>query len=324
MPPLIRRRIVILDTLTEVSHRRFAELVDPGFDLVVASSADHEHLEQLIAEADYAISGQTAVPDTLFRAAKRLRLLHKWGVGVDNIDLAAARSLGIPVARVTGGNATPVAEYTIGLMIAALRHLAWGHTELKKGRWGTRHLPYDSMMLHGRIVGLVGFGAIGRRVAALLQAFGCTVLYTRPSGPDASANAVATFMPLDQLLAESDVVSLHCPLSADTAGMINREALTRMKRHAVLINVARGGVVSDADLHWALKERVIRGAAVDVFDIEPLPPDSPLLALDNLVMTPHLAGIAADNFAPTVIRMLDNIARIERGEAIPEHERVVP
>ena len=259
---------------------------------------------------------------SLFAAAQRLRLLHKWGVGVDTIDLDAAREFRIPVARLPGGNALQVAEYTIGLMIATMRNLAWGHAELRQGHWKSRSLPHDSLMLHGRTVGLVGFGAIGQRVATLLKAFGCRVIATRRTGREGQAGDIE-LMPLERLLEEADVVSLHCPLNHETAGLIDRAALARMKRHAVLVNVARGGVVNEADLYWALKEKIILAAATDVFETEPLPANSPLLELDNLVVSPHLAAIAADNFIPTVSRMLANIARIERGEPLPEQDRVV-
>ena len=317
-----RRRIVVLDAIQTSSRKQFEALLDPGFELVVAERLDPDHLKQLITEADYAITGQTPVPRSLLAAAKRLRLLHKWGVGVDAIDLDAARELRIPVARLPGGNALQVAEYTIGLMIATMRNLAWGHAELKQGHWKSRNLPHDSLMLHGRTVGLVGFGAIGQRVALLLKGFGCRVIATRRTGSEGQAGEVE-LMPLERLLEMADVVSLHCPLNHETAGLIDRAALSRMKRHAVLVNVARGGVVNEADLYWALKEGVILAAATDVFDTEPLPADSPLLELDNLVVSPHLAAIAADNFIPTVSRMLANIAHIERGEPLPEHDRVV-
>ena len=317
MTPPQSRRIVVLDAIQASSRQQFAALLEPGFELVVAENLDPDHLAQLIAQADYAITGQTPVPRSLFAAAQRLRLLHKWGVGVD-----AAREFRIPVARLPGGNALQVAEYTIGLMIATMRNLAWGHAELRQGHWKSRSLPHDSLMLHGRTVGLVGFGAIGQRVATLLKAFGCRVIATRRTGREGQAGDIE-LMPLERLLEEADVVSLHCPLNHETAGLIDRAALARMKRHAVLVNVARGGVVNEADLYWALKEKIILAAATDVFETEPLPANSPLLELDNLVVSPHLAAIAADNFIPTVSRMLANIARIERGEPLPEQDRVV-
>lgn len=316
--------VVVLDPITGQTAARLRALLPPGMRLVHGTARDEAHLQAIIAEADYAISGQIAVPGTVLRAATRLRLLHKWGVGVDNLDLDAARALGIKVARTTGSNAVPVAEFTLGLMIAALRNLAHAHAELAGGRWGG-DFARPAMMLSGKTVGLVGFGAIGMAVARLLSGFGCTILYhkRRPLGPAEDAARGVRYAALPDLLAQSDVVSLHCPLTPDTAGLIDRAAFAAMKRTAVLVNVARGGVVVEPDLVWALRERVIHAAAMDVFETEPLPPDSPLLGLDGLTVTPHIAAIAADNFEKTVRQMFGNIARVSRGEAVPERDVVV-
>src|SRR5258708_5087766 len=239
--------IVVLDPLAPERADKLRALLPPGFVLTHGTARGDDHLKEIIAEADYAISGQVGVSGDVLRAARKLKLLHKWGVGVDNLDTATARELGIKVARTTGSNAVPVAEFALGLKHAAL----------------------------------------------------------------------------GELLAQSDVVSLHCPLTPQTANMIDKAAFAAMKKTAVLINVARGGIVKENDLIEALRTRQIAGAAMDVFETEPLPPDSPLLGIDNLVVTPHLAAIASDIFAPTVKRMFDNIARVARGEAVPERDSVV-
>ena len=242
------------------------------------------------------------------------------GVGVDNLDLEAARSLGIAVARTTGSNAVPVAEFSLGLMLSALRGLAFGHAELQAGRWAGGHMPTPSLLLSGKTVGLVGFGAIGQAVARMLGGFGCTVLYAKPTPvPGASARHVA----LAELLAQSDVISLHCPLTPQTAGMIDAAALASMKRSAVLVNTARGGLVVTADLVAALRAGTIQAAAMDVFDPEPLPEDNPFRGVPNLTITPHIAAAAADNFAQTVGRMFANIERHMRGEPLPPGDVVV-
>ena len=317
-------QIVLLDVTTAERADRLRALLPPGFVLTHGTAAGDEHMKAIIADADYAITGQVGVSGEVLRAAKKLRLVHKWGVGIDNIDLAAARALGIQVARTTGSNAVPVAEFTLGLMLSALRFIGYGHAELKQGRWRTGQLPGATFTLSGKTVGLVGFGAIGQAVAKLLRGFSCTVLYSKrqPLAADDEAALGASHAALPDLLAQSDVISLHCPLTPETAGLIDAAALERMKRTAVLVNVARGGVVNEADLIAALAAKRIAGAALDVFSIEPLPADSPLLGLDNLVVTPHLAAIAADNFVPTVKRMFDNILCVSRGEPVPERDRV--
>ncbi len=325
MSDAVRRKVVILDPLNPASLERFRALLPASFDLVCASARGDDHLKALISDADYAVSGQVAVSGPVLRAARQLKLLHKWGVGVDNFDLETARALGIQVARTTAGNAVPVAEYTIALTLAAIRNLGFGHAELKKGQWRGFPLPQDSFMVSGKTVGIIGFGAIGQQVAKLLSGFRCRILYVKRTPLDADSERAlhAEFTSLDRLLAESDIVTLNCPLTPETAGMIDRAALTRMKRSAILVNVARGGIVNEVDLYWALKERVIHAAATDVYEVEPLSPDSPLLTLDNLVVSPHLAALAADNFDPVVKRMIANFERVERGEAVPDFESVV-
>jgi D-3-phosphoglycerate dehydrogenase len=317
-------RIVVLDPLNETSAARLRQYLPPGFELTHGTARGDAHLKEIVADADYAISGQVAVSGDVLRAAKKLKLLHKWGVGVDNFDLAAARECGILVARTTGSNAVPVAEFTLGLILSTLRHIAYGHAELRGGEWRGGRLPRDNFMLANKTVGLVGFGAIGQTVARLLTGFGCTVLYNKRNRLSAADEAKfgARYAKMPELLAASDVVSLHCPMTPETANLIDYKALSAMKRTAILVNVARGGVVVEDDLVRALREGLIHAAAMDVFAIEPLPADSKLIGLDNLVLTPHLAAIAADNFAPTVERMFANIAAVSRGEPVPARDLV--
>ena len=317
--------IVVLDPISETTAERLRQLLPEGMILTHGTARGDEHLKEIIADADYAIAGQVGVNGDVLRAARRLKLLHKWGVGVDNLDLETARACGITVARTAGSNAIPVAEFTLGLMISALRNLSYGHAELKKGVWRGGRLPRDSFLLSGKTVGIIGFGAIGKALARLLSGFSCRILYTKrhplPAEEDALLGVASA--PLPELLAQSDVVTLHCPLTSETTGLINRDTLQLMRPHAILVNVARGGVVVEPDLIWALRERIIHAAATDVFDTEPLPPDSPLLGLDNLVVTPHIAAGTTDNFARTVRQMFGNIARVSRGEPVAERDLVV-
>lgn len=317
--------ICLLDMTTPARAEKLRALLPPGFVLTHGTARGDEHMKEIIAEADYAISGQVAVSGDVLRAARKLKLLHKWGVGYDNIDIATAKELGIKVARTTGSNALPVAEFALGLMISALRYIGYGHAELKKGHWSTGSLPGETFMLSGKTVGIIGFGAIGQNVAKLLRGFGCTILYSKrqPLTAEEEAELGVRHASLDAILAQADVVSLHCPLTPETTNLIGREAFAKMKKTAVLINVARGGVVDESALVTALREREIAGAAMDVYAIEPLPADSDLLTLDNLVVTPHLAAMAADNFAPTVSRMFANIAHVSRGEPVPAKDLVV-
>ncbi|MDE2335268.1 MAG: 2-hydroxyacid dehydrogenase [Rhodospirillales bacterium] len=300
-------------------------LLPQGMTLIHATERSEAHRCAIIAEADYAITGQVAVSGTVLRAARRLKLLHKWGVGVDNIDLETARACGIAVARTAGSNATAVAEHTVGLMLAALRNIGFGHAELREGRWAGGRMPQEARLLSGKTVGIVGFGAIGRSVARLLGGFGCTILYNKPTPlPAAEEGALGVaFATLAEMLPRVDVLSLHCPLVEATTRLIDAAALAAMKPGSVLVNVSRGGVVDEAALVEALRHGIIHAAAVDVYEIEPVPADHPLLGLPNAVVTPHLAAGAADNFVPTVTRMFDNMRRYGRGEPIRAGDRVV-
>ncbi|MGL4323457.1 MAG: 2-hydroxyacid dehydrogenase [Beijerinckiaceae bacterium] len=318
-------KIVLLDLTTEERAEKIRQYLPAGMIFSHGTARGDAHMKDIIADADYAISGQVGVNAEVLGAAKKLKLLHKWGVGVDNIDIDAARRLGIRVARTTGGNAVPVAEFTIGLILSTLRNIAYGHAELQKGEWRGGRLPRENYMLSGKTVGIIGFGAIGQTLSRLLTGFGCTILYHNrtPLAADKEMSLNASYASLPDILARSDVVSLNCPLTQETRGLINRSALEQMKPTAILVNVARGGVVVEDDLIWALNNRRILAAAMDVFETEPLPADSPLLRTEHLVVTPHLAAIAADNFAPMLTQMFDNMMRVSKGLAVPDKDSVV-
>ena len=318
--------VVLLDLTSPERAEHLRRLLPPDFVLTHGTARGDDHLKEIIRDADFAISGQVGVSADVFKAARRLKLLHKWGVGVDNIDIQAAKALGIKVARTTGSNAVPVAEFTIGLILATLRFLALGHERLRQGRWmAFNQMPGEAFCISGKTVGLIGFGAIGQGVASRLRGFGCTLVYNKRTrlSPAEEAELGVTYAATDDLLAQSDIVCLHCPLTPATTNLIDTRALSLMKRSSVLINVARGGVVVEADLAQALRDRTIRGAAMDVYSIEPLPANSELLSLDNIVVTPHLAAATADTFEPTVRRMFDNMVRVRRGEPLPERDLVV-
>lgn len=318
--------VVMLDMMPEARADHIRPFVPPGMIFKHGTARGDEHMKEIIADADYAIAGQVAVSGDVLRAARKLKLLHKWGVGVDNIDLVAARELGIKVARLTGSNAVPVAEFALGLAFAAMRGIAHGNAVLKTGEWrGPAGLPNTTYLLSNKTVGIIGFGAIGQSLARILRGFGCTVLYNKrtPLSAEQEKELNASYTGVADILARSDVVSLNCPLTPETANIINRESLQTMKKSAILVNVARGGIVVEDDLIWALKNKVIAAAAMDVFEIEPLPASSPLLQpLDNLVVTPHLAAIASDIFEPSVKRMFHNMSCVSRGEPVPEKDLV--
>jgi phosphoglycerate dehydrogenase-like enzyme len=210
-----------------------------------------------------------------------LRAVVRFGSGTDNVDLDAARARGVSVAATPGANARSVAELTIGLLLALARHLVVHDRQVRSGSW-SRQMGTE---LAGRRLGVVGYGAVGRRVAAIARAMDMEVVATDPQVTEADVRLVD----LDTLLATADVVTLHAPLDDSTRGMIGAAELGRMRRHALLVNTSRGGLVDERALADALAAGRIRGAAADAFEHEP-PAGSPLLALDNFVASPHAGG----------------------------------
>ncbi len=235
--------------------------------------------------------GTVTWPGDLLRRLPHLRMISTCAIGTDAIDLAAARELGIVVSNIPGRTAPIVAEHTLALMLAVARR-AWFQTnELKHGRWTLR----DNFTLRGRTLGLVGTGSIGAEVGRLARAIGMEVqAWTFHPGPERAARLGVRFVPLDELLRTSDVISLHVKLTDDTRGLIDERAFNLMKPGALFINTARGAIVETAALVAALNSGRLGGAGIDVFDAEPLPANHPLLACEQVVLTPHIADLTPE------------------------------
>ena len=250
--------------------------------------------------------------DDLRRGA-RLRLVHKLGAGVNTIDVAAATQRGIAVANMPGANAPSVAEGTLLLMLAALRRLPQLDRAVRQGRgWPANPGLGETVRdIGGCTVGLVGYGNIAKRVSAIVGAMGATVLHTSTRD-----DARAGWRPLPALLAASDIVSLHLPLTEKTAGMLDRAALARMKPDAVLVNTSRGGVVDEDALVDALRSGGLAAAGLDVFAVEPIPADNPLLGLDNVVLSPHVTWYTVDTMRRYLEHAVDNCRRIRDGREL--------
>ena len=222
-------------------------------------------------------------------ACPTLRIVCKHGVGVPNIDVAAATARGIPVCVTPGANAQSVCEMTLGLMFAAARRIAWMDAELRAGRWSRAQ---DGLELQGRTLGLIGLGAVGRKVAAVAMALGMPVVAFDPSVkvlPEA-LDGVRLLPNVDAVVEIADVLSLHVPLNDATRGLIDAARIARMRPGAILINTARGEVVDEVALIAALRSGHLRAAGLDTMSVEPLPLDHPLLSLPNVVLTPHVGG----------------------------------
>ncbi|MDW5444209.1 hydroxyacid dehydrogenase [Polaromonas sp. SM01] len=253
--------------------------------------SDAAAVSQLLAteSIDAVISRTVALTAADIAACPSLRIICKHGVGVSNIDVAAATRRRIPVCVTPGANAQSVAEMTLGLMFAAARRISWMDTELRAGRWSRAQ---DGLELHGRTLGLLGMGEVGQRVAAVALALGMPVVAFDPgvTALPAALAKVGLLPSADAVIAAADVLSLHVPLTAATRGLMDATRLARMRRGAILINTARGEVVDEVALIEALQNGHLRAAGLDTMATEPLPPDSPLLSLPNVVLTPHVGG----------------------------------
>jgi D-3-phosphoglycerate dehydrogenase len=246
-------------------------------------------------------------------AAARLKVIGVLRGGTENVDVQWATERGITVLNTPGRNARAVAECALGMILSEIRNIARSHACLKRGDW-RRTFPNSAAIpeLCGKTVGLIGYGAVGRLVAGYLHAFGSRIVAHDPfAGGDPTP---AVLVDLETLLRESDVVSIHARLTPQTHHLVGERELALMKPTAVLVNTARSGLIDEAALVRALAERRIMGAALDVFDTEPLPPDHPLVELDNVTITPHLAGSTIDAFRNSPKLMAEHLRRMLRGD----------
>jgi len=290
----------------------------PTAQLVTGQCKTSESLISLVGDADAVITQFAPINAAVIGAMRRARVIVRYGIGVDNVDLEAARAKGIPVCNVPDYCIDEVADHTLAFILGATRQVVINSNRVRDGKWGLA-TPLDQMRaLRDLTVGVVGFGRIGREVVARLKAFKCRILVHDPViSPENISRAGATPADLSQLLSESDIVTLHCPSMVQTRGMINRDSLARMKSGVILINVARGDLVDSVALTEALQKRHVAFAALDVFAPEPIPADHPILKLDNLIVASHIASTSV----PAVRKLRETAANLAlkavRGEPLP-------
>ena len=297
-------KILISEKIDAVCPRIFQEA---GFTVEIKTDLSLQELAGLVGEYDgLVVRSATKVTAEVLAKPGRLKVIGRAGAGVDTIDVDAATQAGVLVMNTPGQNANGVAELVFAQMLALIRHLVTGTVALREGRWEKKSL--SGTELKGKTLGLMGFGAIGRRVAVIAQAFGMSVLAYDPLlNENQIRSGGARPASLDEILAEADFVSLHLPKTAQTANMIDAAALAKMKPTAILINCARGGLVDEDALAEALKSGRLAGAGLDVFAAEPAAADHPLFALENFVGTPHLGASTAEsqvNVAVAVARQM--------------------
>jgi D-3-phosphoglycerate dehydrogenase len=262
------------------------------------------------AEVAVNIRGRTRFTAEVLAACPKLRLISIWGTGTDNVDLEAAAARGITVTNTPGANAIAVAEHTVALMLALVKQLAPADQAVRQGGWPRNLVP----QLRGKRLGILGTGLIGREVAAMGKGLGLEVAaWTYHPDPGLAARLGFRYVELDELLRTSDIVSLHLRATPEAHHFLNRERLALLKPEAFLVNTARGSLVDEAALVERLRAKRLAGAALDVFETEPLPSGHPLTSLPNVLLTPHAAGMTPEVITTGLAMAVENIENFLKG-----------
>jgi len=277
-----------------VDQRAITLLHEAGMTVTAPGSMSRAEALAAVSQADaLVIRSATRVDAEMLEAATRLRVIARAGVGVDNVDLVAATQRGVVVMNTPDGNTISTAEYTLGLMLALARHIPHSYNDLQAGRWERK--AFMGVELRRKTLGIIGFGRIGRAVAKRAQAFEMRVIAHDPYiTPEMAISLNVEIVNLDTLYDQADFITLHSTINDETREMINAASIARMKPGVRIINAARGALVNEYDLADAIRSGQVAGAALDVYQQEPLPPDSPLIGLPNIIHTPHLAASTTD------------------------------
>ena len=282
----MKKKVLVCDEISESGVRA---LRDAGLDVQLKLDLSKEQLIEELSKCDAVIvRSRTKLTKDMIQAGKSLKAIGRAGVGLDTIDVEAAKSLGIKVLDAAQASTASVAELAIGLMLALARNIPKGDSSMKEGKWLKSQL--SGSLLQGKTLGIIGFGRIGVHIARIARSMGMNILVSDPKLNSKCLEEVcAKSLPLEDLLKESDVVTLNVALTADTKGLMNETNLRKMKRGAILINTSRGKIVDEKALLKALKEGWIAGAGLDVFESEP-PTDWELMKIPNVVCTPHIGA----------------------------------
>ncbi len=279
--------VLVADKVADAGLQVLQQCVE--FEVVVAAGDREKFRTELPRAHGLLVRSDTRVSAEVIEVADNLRVIGRAGIGVDNIDLAAATHRGIPVLNAPSANTISAAEHTMALLLGLVRRIPWAVDSMRRGEWDRK--AFSGIELRGKTMGILGLGRIGRHVAGIARAFGMNVVAHDPFLSEQRAKSLdVVLVSLDDVLRAADVVTLHLPLTDKTRNAIDREQLALMKPGAMLINTARGGLVNEEALVEALADGTIYGAAVDVFSEEPLPAASPLRQSERLILTPHLAA----------------------------------
>ena len=314
---MARPRVLVTESIHPVGIERLAREAE----LIYLADRPGETVDQHLPEVDGIVVRTARLTEARFNRAARLRVIGKHGVGVDNVDLAAARARGIAIVFTPGVNSQAVAEHALTLMLMLARRIPTSSRLLRAGQFDEARRTIVALDLQGKTLGLVGLGQVGRRLSTICrQGLAMRVLAFDPYVTPAQAAelGVELVSELTPLLRAADVVSVHAPLTPETRGIIGRAALAELKSTAYLVNCARGGLVDEDALLEALRAGRLAGAGLDVFVEEPTPADHPLFGLENVVVTPHVAGSSQEALRLMAENVAEDVLRVLRGEQ-PAH-----
>ncbi len=311
------KKLVVLDgkTLGDVNY----DLLKEFGECIVYDMTNKEEVVDRIKDANIVLTNKVILNEDNLKHAKNLELICEMATGFNNIDIEYAKKNGIAVTNVAGYSTNTVVQHTFATLLHLYDKISYYDNFVKSGEYSNSHMftnldrPFNELM--GKTWGIVGLGAIGRGVAKVCEAFGVNVIYYSTSGKN--NNSDYRRVNLEELLKESDIISIHAPLNDNTKGLINYETLCQMKKEAVIVNMGRGPIIVDEDLAKAIDEEKISGAALDVFSVEPIQKDNPLLSVknkDRLVLTPHIAWASIEARNRLFNDLLENIRAYNKGE----------
>lgn len=311
------KKIVILDSKT-LGNVNFDKLKEFG-EVVLYSKTKAEEVEERVKDASIILTNKVVLNKDNLKNAEKLEIICETATGFNNIDTEYAKSKNIAVTNVAGYSTPTVAQHTFATLLHLYDKIGYYDEFVKSGEYSKSGMftnldkPFND--IEGKKWGIVGLGNIGKKVAKIAEAFGAEVVYYSTSGKN--NNSDYKRVELDELLSESDIISIHSPLNTNTQGLFNYDNLKKMKKSAVLINMGRGPIVVEKDLAKAIDENIIAGAGLDVFSVEPIPEDSPLLKIKNkekIVMTPHIAWASIEARERLFNDLIENIKAFYRGE----------
>ncbi len=292
-------------------------VVPEGFTIKTLDELSYDCLVREASDADYLlVSGRLPIDEGVLSVAKKLKMIQRTGVGTEMLDIDTIKKHNIPIYVNKGINARSGAEHTLTLMLCSLKNIPLISSKVKQGIWKKQETGVSCHEMYGKTVGLVGMGAIGKKVALYLNALGAKVLYTDPFRLSESQEKelTLTYIPsFDELLPKVDILSFHCPLTKDNKEMLNAEAISKMKNGAMIINTARGKLIDETALYGALKKGKLGFAALDVHYEEPIRGISIFSDLDNVILTPHIAGLSFETFHNMMSEAIENIKMFDHG-----------